>query len=308
MIVDVDSSYAEVVTRLHVGLRDYARELPRRLGWERWSEYATLEPFRELPVFAAEAPGVPGTFSIDEGDLEAFRVAHYRGGFWGVTVDHLCDGQVEDTAELRELIPELHGAWREALAAATGDAAASLFLVDEARALHEAGVELEYQAFRRGQSTIRNYRVLVHLKTQWLTLPARVLLARSQPADLARQADFARACELLLLASQCLDDALDAEQDARGRHSSYPTLLRVSPVSLASAAPALLYRAAETAHSGKFHGLSRWLAHHAEVVERSLSTNRRKLADRMRVWLLVADLLGEDAGSSVAYGSSCVEE
>lgn len=290
MLIDVDASYADVVARLPAELQGFARDLPRRLGWERWSEYVTLEPFRELPVFAAEAPDIPGVLQVQDEQLEAYRVAHHRGGFWGVTIDHLIDRQMEDSAQLRALLSKLEEAWREALGAASADPETGRSCIDEARALWEAGVQMEQRACLAGRSTPRDYRALVHLKTQWLTLPARQLLAHFEPSGSARRAAFAEACELMMLASQCLDDALDAEEDARVRHIDFPSLLRVSQTTLANAAPALLYRAAGLAGAARFHGFARWLASHADAVDRSLAPSRG-LADRVASWLFLADML-----------------
>jgi hypothetical protein len=99
-----------------------------------------------------------------------------------------------------------------------------------------------------------------------------LLNERGEPA---RAAAFARVFDRLLVASQCLDDAIDRVEDQQLRGIDFPTALGCSAGALAWAAPPLLAWSAAEARTASFPRLSRWLGWHAAEIARSLAAPTR---------------------------------
>ncbi len=251
---EVDGPYEGLVAALAPPLRGPARRLPEALGLggagARWSSYATLPPVVDLPRFAAEGAGEG---AVGAALLGRAREAHLYGGYAGLTLDRLYDGQ----ARARDVSPAL----RRALAARWAEALGGLH-PEPARA--RAGVALarfavaaarEREAFARGALSFEAYARLVGGKTAWFGLASFALLERAAPG---RARAFARPFRLLMLSLQALDDAADEDEDRRQRGRSVPELLGVPARALGLASARLSADAAPIARGAGFAGLGAW--------------------------------------------------
>jgi hypothetical protein len=275
----MEGVWQEFAGSLPPSLRACAATLPFQLGLSSdpragWDAYAHLDPIRELPGFAIE-PLVAGKAISDaahlQGQLPSYRIAHWHGGFFGVLADRLVDGQdrhahtSDEDGDPAALLAPVQEAWRRALAAATGRRAVADAAIDRAIAAWARGLHRELRARERGSLSVADYVAMTGLKVSWLATAAQCLL--EQAGERERAWELSRAFELLLLAAQCLDDAIDADEDERLHGASLPTLLGLGPGALVRAAPPILLLAARRAESG-FPRFSSWLSAHAERVRR----------------------------------------
>ncbi|NVJ25524.1 MULTISPECIES: hypothetical protein [Myxococcus] len=126
-------------------------------------------------------------------------------------------------------------------------------------------MDLERTCLEQRALTIPQYVDLVSRKVAWLgTASFCLILAHGRPERLPT---FRRAFDLLLLSSQCLDDALDHEEDARLHGVSFPAALGVPPGGLLRAAPRVARLGAEVAGAGGFSHLGTWLAERARELD-----------------------------------------
>jgi hypothetical protein len=83
------------------------------------------------------------------------------------------------------------------------------------------------------------------------------MLRRAGDADRAELLE--RAYDRFCFALQCLDDALDCEEDQRTRGMTIPSLLGVSEGALVRAVPPLLDAAIRLAEEGRLPALAEWM-------------------------------------------------
>ncbi|RKH43797.1 hypothetical protein [Corallococcus sicarius] len=281
-----DLEYAVTLDALPTDLQPFAKELPFHLGLTAhpeggWEDYSALAPFQRLPAYAAErsGPALAPEFQA------RYLRAHHRGGFFGLLIDRLEDGQVPVRPEWPRLRQALFDQWLQSLTEATGNEALAT------QALHAAiedwidAVATERALRTRRRLSVAQYARLVSQKVSWLGTSAFcLLLAHGDPARLPV---FRRAFDLLLLSSQCLDDALDADEDTRLHGIGFPEALGHPPRGLLRTAPGVARLGATLAREGGFHELGTWLAERARTLDESQS-GKSSLQAEMSALALVA--------------------
>ncbi len=254
-----DLEYLDSVAALPEDLRPLASELPFHLGLTAragggWEDYTALAPFQSLPGYASEDPMHP----VSPERLARYLRAHRRGGFFGLFIDRLEDGQVQDRPEWPRLRQCLFDQWEQSLSDATDNKPLAAHAVRIAVQTWVEGMDLEREQLCRRELTVPQYLDLVSRKVAWLGASSFCLiLAHGQPARLPA---FRLAFDLLLLSSQLLDDAVDDEEDARLHGISFPAALGYPPGGLLRAAPRVSRLGAKVAQSGGFSRLGDWLS------------------------------------------------
>ncbi len=227
----------------------------------RWDEVFQLEPCRDLPSFALVAG-----HAMEERTLEVFLRAHHCACFYGVLVDRIADHQVKSSPEFMALAQRLCTEWKRSLVELTKDEVLAEEAISQSMRAWRLGVALERTALSRRGLSPRRYARLVLLKLGWAELASDTLLHLScEPgrARLFRHATFA-----LMLGLQCLDDAVDAPEDAALRGVDIPAALGVPRAQLFRAGVWLTRAAASPARQGGFERFARWLADRADAVSR----------------------------------------
>ncbi|HEU4404501.1 MAG TPA: hypothetical protein VFS43_04330 [Polyangiaceae bacterium] len=261
-MTSLDRAYDRLVASFDPGLRAAAQRLPEALGLggpgASWSSYATLRPVVDLPHFAAES------LQVDDELLDRTRLVHWYGGYMGLTLDRLADGQARPGDVGPGLRRALVGRWADALADLhPRPREARILALASLQRLKAAAAE-ERRAFRLGSLSFGAYAALVCEKTAWFSLASCALLERLDPAW-ARA--FVRPFRLLMLSLQLLDDGADHEEDRRERGRSVPQLLGVSPRSMHLASALLAADAAPLATAAGFGALGRWLEARAAALQ-----------------------------------------
>jgi hypothetical protein len=248
----IDASYGEVLSRLPPALRARGKRLLVELGLTEtgsWTSFLRLAPNRDLPLFAAE--GVADTV------VDQFCVAHHCGAFYGLLADRIVDEQVAPDGELLALAGHLLSAWRGSLGGALGDVARADAAIDEAIATwHEAAAD-EASLVRARHYPVERYAELVSRKLGWIGLAARALQWHSGTARSA--AAFRDAHDLMMIGSQCHDDAADAVEDAQRWGCGVPEALGFPSGALLHASARLTESAAAVARDGGLALFSGWL-------------------------------------------------
>jgi hypothetical protein len=264
---ECDLEYRDSLSALPVDLRPLAAELPFRLGLTSrpdggWEDYTALAPFQALPGYAAEDATRP---EVASDVLARYLRAHRRGGFVGLFIDRLADGQVQERPEWSRLRRCLFEQWEQALTEATGNASLAARATRASVRAWEEGLGLERMLLARQALSVVEYMDLVSRKVAWLGTSAFCLvLAHGRPERLPT---FRLAFDLLLLSSQFLDDAMDDEEDARLHGISFAAALGYPPGGLLRTAPRVARLGAEVARSGGFLRLGEWLAERARELD-----------------------------------------
>jgi len=289
----IDDTYRAVVDDLPASLRAAALDL---LGGARWGDFFQLEPCRDLPVFAA----VP---ELDlRGDrLAAWRRAHHGACFYGVLADLLADRQLARSSEHDRLLFYLLDHWRRALAEAEGDAPLADRIISKGMRLWALGVRAEQAALARRALGLARYARIVLFKLGWGGIAAECALRRLP--DARRVACFRRAYLLLMLSLQCVDDAMDAEEDAALQGASAPAALGLPPNALFAAGAWLARAVAREARAGGFAHLEHWSGTRAEELQRLM--RERITAEDKLAGLAVSSALEETCRSMAARFRAC---
>jgi hypothetical protein len=293
MSASIDDTYQAVVDDLPGGLRAAARDI---LGGARWEDFFQLEPCRDLPVFAA----VP-ELGLGDDQLAAWRRAHHAACFYGVLADRLADRQLAPSAERDRLLFHLLDRWRRALAEADGDAALADRLISRSMRLWAAGVRAEQAALGRRALGLRRYARLVLFKLGWGGLAAERALRRLPDAH--RVACFRRAYLLLMLSLQCVDDAVDAGEDAALRGASAPAALGLAPNALFAAGAWLARAVTREARAGGFAHLEHWSSTRAGELQRRMG-ERITAGDKL-AGLTASSALEETCRAMAARSGAC---
>ncbi|GAB5545256.1 MAG: hypothetical protein SangKO_050160 [Sandaracinaceae bacterium] len=267
----LDQSHRALVERVGGDVAEGLRVLPHSLGVSphspgSFSDFARLEPMVDLP-------GLVALSGVSDLTLDWFRYAHHVGGFLGLTLDRLADGQTRR----RDLAPEvaaLEAEWVRALSSATGDRSKSEALAREVLADLQRGLAMESVAFVRGDLDLERYGEIVWLKTRWLALPSRMMLEGADVEGTEALAAFDEAYRWLMLSLQVADDGADAEQDRARMGRSMPELLKIHPSTLLACAAPITRRAAEAARGHP--RLRAWCEARAVEVEAAFRVERRR--------------------------------
>jgi hypothetical protein len=255
-----DETYRWLCDRLPGRLRKPAKQLPWKLGLTpapdgRWGDFVRLHPNRELPLYAAQAPG--GGLGLSAVDLGPFLRAHHLGAFAWLVRDRLEDGQVLGDDQLLELAEIFEERWREAIVDGTGKVVLAETLFRRANIRWQRGTRAEKEVLARGSMRAPIYAAIVREKLGWIAAPSQALLQVS--ADPHRLTPFLHAHDLYLCGLQVIDDVIDADEDCALRGASVPGALGCSPGALVRVAPKLVRRAAATAAAGGFTWFATWL-------------------------------------------------
>lgn len=258
----IDETYSSLLVDLPRQLHTVASRLPFHLGLSRhsdarWSDFVTLPPNRDLPLFAAPPE------HLLPADLSRFNAAHHVAAYWGLVADRLGDRQVEPTPELLELREWLLQRWIDALTEATSDRGAAESAVETATRRWRRSLHSERDASAAGCTDLSDYVDATRDKLHWIATSACAMYP--SPED-PRARSLRLAAELLLVACQLRDDALDDEDDRVLRGAGVASLLGLTPAELYRAAPRVVHGAAFIAASGGHDTLARWLRDHAVVI------------------------------------------
>lgn len=266
----LELEYRGVVADLPADLRPLAADLPFHLGLAAhppgsWEDYTRLAPFQGLPEYAAEGGTLPGQPQVAPEVLERYLRAHRCAGFFGLLADRLADGQVEDRPEWPRLLHSLLERWRQALRDATSNGTLADEAVRAAVCTWAEGLHQERELLGQQTLSMLQYVDLMSRKVAWLgTTSFCLILVHGQPARLN---SFRLAFDLLLLSSQCLDDALDHAEDERLHGLSFPAALGYPPGGLLRTAPRVARLGAKVARAGGYLRLGEWLASRAGELE-----------------------------------------
>ena len=215
-----------------------------------------------------DLPGLVASPGSSDVALDWFRYAHHVGGFLGLTLDRLADGQTL-RRDLALEVAALEAEWVRALTTATGKPSKSDALAREVLADLQRGLAMESLAFVRGELDLERYSEIVWLKTRWLALPTRMMLEDSEEVEA-----FEEAYRWLMLSLQVADDGADAEQDRARMGRSVPELLKLHPATLLACAAPITRRAAEAASAHP--RLRAWCEARAIEIDAAFGVERRR--------------------------------
>lgn len=253
----LDATFEELIGRAPAHLRDAARALPYRLGITHrpsggWGDFAKIEPICDLPLFALESVAP----SVSDESVGRYRLAHRVGGFHGLLVDRVADGQARLDPELRALRTWLRAERVAALGLATGAPFVAERLVAQAERSFRAGTAIERRARAARRMDALEYRRMVEAKTRWLAVPTLAMLGHYASAESA--APFAAGYERFMLALQLLDDAVDTNEDRALFGVTMPELLGVTPDVLRHASRLVTAEARDALAASSFSRFASW--------------------------------------------------
>lgn len=274
----IDAAWQRLSASVCGTIRPAAGSLPGQLGFgngaTQWSSYATLPPIVDLPFFVA--PGAAPEL------LAAAREAHWRGGFLGLALDRLADGQASRGVR-GDLLDALREAWVESLSVVSGARAEASSSVDEVLARAAAGFAMESVCAQVGTMDVQVYADIVREKTAWFGLASRMLFARSRVRDLHV---FDELFEQLMLSLQTFDDAEDEHEDRLLRGRSIPDLLGLAPTCLVTVSAELARLGRRAARRCGLDALDAWLEER-ETLMATASVERPLALDFMGAAMLL---------------------
>ncbi|MDJ0765805.1 MAG: hypothetical protein QNJ97_22665 [Myxococcota bacterium] len=262
-------SYQALLAQLSAPLRERALSLPYKLGLSSdpaagWEAFTVQPLMYDMPRFVLDIIGDGVAPEI----LQRFCYAHHCAGFFGLLYDRLADGHISDAAEVSCLLPVFSRTWQEALTQATGDPAGSAVIVALATQRLVYGTARQSEALRARAISGATYAASVADKVYWLAATTVMLLERfGTSADVA---GFLECFYLTLLGMQCLDDALDADEDTRLFGASYSDALGYSAGSLYCAGLLVLNEALKKLNSLELNDWIQWLI----TYKKALSSSR----------------------------------
>lgn len=256
----LNATWASFLAAAQPELRAAADALPWRLGLtqfreQSWETFWTFDPNRR-PAHYALAKRISD--SNDDARVRSFDRAHHHAVFFGLLFDRLADRQVARSAGYASLRGTLLRAWVDALAEACEDRGLARHAIAKALTLLRAGTRLEASSLRERRLSPARYAEQTRLKLRWCSATPRVLVEQSQGDE--RAAAFERCYDFFGMSVQCIDDAVDADEDEAIHGVSVPRLLGLSDEALVEAAVVLVERAAEHATRFGFSALCEWLA------------------------------------------------
>ncbi|HTV25606.1 MAG TPA: hypothetical protein VMG12_43220 [Polyangiaceae bacterium] len=256
----LNATWAAFLAAAAPELRAVAESLPWRLGLtqfpeQSWETFWTFDPNRRPAHYALSE-----RMSDQDHDLRVrnFDRAHHHAVFFGLLFDRLADRQVARSAGFSALRSTLLRAWVDTLTEACEDRALARRSIARALSLLRAGTRLEASSLRARRLSPATYAEQTRLKLRWCSATPRVLVEQGQGEE--RAAAFERCYDLFGMSVQCIDDAVDAEEDEAIHGVSVPRLLGLADEALVEAAVVLVERAAEHATRFGFSALCEWLA------------------------------------------------
>lgn len=267
-MLSVEGTWNECCKRLPEKLRPMSVQITRRLGLtlgpdESWTDFVRLEPNRDLPLFAVDAAHRDG---LADAVVARYCEAHHCAGFHGLLIDRLADRQAEAPGALAEMLPHTLAWWRAALTSATGDAGVAQAAIDASLRAWRFGVAVERRGLASSSVTPGRYAQIVTTKLRWIGVGTHVMLRSLVGSDRARA--FRKVHERFLLGLQCLDDAVDGDEDRETFGCDYASALGVPRGALVLAAWAFTQQAAARARRDRFMRFADWLDARAAHLER----------------------------------------
>lgn len=267
---DLEASWRRRAATLPHHLREVAAVVPLRLriterDEQGWGDFVQLEPNRDLPAYALEDGS-----GVTADELARYSEAHRCGGYHGLLLDRLADGQAEGAEALAELLAHAREWWRDSLVYAVADPRLADAAIESSLRVWRAGTIMERRAL-----TVRNgrgaplaperYVWIVCAKLRWIGVAARLMVRAA--AGPARARAFRRVHDRFLLGLQCLDDAVDGDEDRALFGRDYASALDVPPEALVRAAAVFTRQAEALARRDRFDRFAAWLAGRAAWLE-----------------------------------------
>jgi hypothetical protein len=233
----LDVSFDALIAQWPERLRREGSRLPRALGLPgaSWHGFAQLCPIVDLP----------GCAQIEAARLDLARFAHHCGGFWGLTVDRLADGQVQASVSA-DLRLQLFRGWRDACLRV----GAHVSTVHRAVQISEGAWAREAAVRRSDRRGLGEYVATSLGKVAWFPI--------ATAACVTKRRSFVAGVRQMMLGLQLLDDALDADEDRRAHGRSIPEQLGVGPQDLIEMAVSVTQKAATGFVRGGFGALALW--------------------------------------------------
>jgi hypothetical protein len=265
----MDVTYRRITQHLPVPLRDYGKTLPHRLGLTRWTDghwedFWVLDLNRDLPGYVAEDPDRPGTLLVSPETLANYRAAHHCAAIHGLISDRLVDRQVEPDMGLLLFRGIFLRAWERELTAALGDRSLARKALARSLVSLRRGTALELRTTAARQMDVATYAVQTREKLRWGGTAAWCLLRHAGQPE--RAALLERSYDVFCFALQCLDDALDCEEDERTRGTSIPAVLGIPEGALVRALPPLLDTAMALAKEARLGRMVTWMDGFSKLV------------------------------------------
>lgn len=249
----ITATCEKLLGSLPTPLRAAIRHLPHRLGLVgnprgTWDEFVRLDPTRNLPLYAGEA-------SSDRHEVAACLQAHHCQAVFGLIGDRIADGQVSPEPDILALRRFFLSEWKTALARAAGPRSRSRIACGIRS--WKRGVASD-RAFGSGRRLdLGEYVRTVRLKLEWSGLSARCLVENE--GDGGRLEAWDRTYAMFMIGLQCMDDAVDLEEDRATRGAAVPDALGIRPQALLSVIAALVPMAEEQARDAGFMKFATWL-------------------------------------------------
>ncbi|HVE85356.1 MAG TPA: hypothetical protein VND93_21030 [Myxococcales bacterium] len=267
----LDATCRSFTDHLPPAMRSYASTLPHRLGLTpdphgRWEDFWVLAINRDLPGYAADDPDRPAKLVIPARVLERFRAAHHCAIVHCLIADRLVDRQVMPDLHmvvLRDLFLQL---WEHQLCEAMDDQAQGRGALAVALVALRRGTQQEIRCIQRRALDAATYAVQTRDKLRWgSTAAASMLRMAGHPG---RAVLLERAYDRFCFALQCLDDALDCEEDQATRGMTMPSLLGVPEGALVRAVPPILDSAIRMVEEARLPRLSGWMRSFQKLASR----------------------------------------
>ncbi|QAT85034.1 hypothetical protein EJ065_3473 [Corallococcus coralloides] len=265
----MDATYRRLTQHLPAPLRQYGGTLPHRLGLTRWKDgcwedFWVLDINRDLPGYAAEDPDRPGHLLVPREVLAHYRAAHHCAAIHGLIADRLVDRQVAPDVGMLVYRGVFLRSWEHELAAALDNRRLARQALAKALVSLRRGTALELKTMALRRMDVATYAVQTREKLRWGGTAAVCLLRHAGQPE--RAALLERSYDRFCFALQCLDDALDCEEDERTRGTSIPAVLGLPEGALVRALPFLMESAITLAEQARLVRLSTWMRGFARLV------------------------------------------
>lgn len=222
----ITKRYNRIVTTLPSHLQEAAKRLPFRLGLVdsiegKWEEYTKLPLMYDMPGVVIDILQDLG-LQWGKSQREAYRVLHLYTLLYFICRDRIADGDTLSDDTLEELIEYWKsGAFNQIRTLSTNQNEQLFYTYVQQ---WEQGVSHEQKAVASKVLTWEVYGSIIGQKNRYLLLSCSLLLT----PYVVEKKQIMFILEGVIIALQCREDALRAEEDALHFGSSFPQLLQTT--------------------------------------------------------------------------------